>query len=398
MLFDLPVPVLLAIMRLNAMGYEAYTVGGCVRDMLQGVQPHDYDICVSCTPEQTHACFHDERVIDTGIRHGTVTVLLGGMPLEITTFRTDGKYLDGRHPDTVHFTRSLREDLQRRDFTVNAMAYHPEEGITDLFGGREDLKNRLIRCVGSASERLEEDALRIMRAIRFAAQLDFDIEENTASALHMLRKRLKLVSRERIAEELRKTAAFPAAAEKLSEFPDILFSALPDYAPDALHPGLTALACLPGGDSVCGMAAILYRCDEASLRKCLDSLHLSNAFRDAVFQLARNAGHAFPAEDTAVMLAGMGEEQLKRLLTLQQACGTLSPQEAARRSARMRSALAAGIPLSLQGLPLRGDDLQRMGYHGEQLGDKLRELHLMVLRGQLPCDRAALLSWLTERH
>ena len=231
MLFDLPVPVLLAIMRLNAMGYEAYTVGGCVRDMLQGVQPHDYDICVSCTPEQTHACFHDERVIDTGIRHGTVTVLLGGMPLEITTFRTDGKYLDGRHPDTVHFTRSLREDLQRRDFTVNAMAYHPEEGITDLFGGREDLKNRLIRCVGSASERLEEDALRIMRAIRFAAQLDFDIEENTASALHMLRERLKLVSRERIAEELRKTAAFPAAAEKLSEFPDILFSALPDYAP-----------------------------------------------------------------------------------------------------------------------------------------------------------------------
>ena len=194
MSFDLPVPVLLAIMRLNERGYEAYAVGGCVRDMLRGVTPNDYDICVSSTPRETHAAFAEERVINTGIQHGTVTVLLGGMALEITTFRADGEYLDGRHPASVRFTDRLTEDLKRRDFTVNAMAYHPITGLVDLFEGEKDLKKHIIRCVGDPEQRLTEDALRILRAVRFASQLNFDIEEPTAQAMHRLRDRLSILS------------------------------------------------------------------------------------------------------------------------------------------------------------------------------------------------------------
>ncbi|MDD6212912.1 MAG: CCA tRNA nucleotidyltransferase [Clostridiales bacterium] len=187
---------------LNEAGFEAYAVGGCVRDALLGRQPEDWDITTSATPYQVKSLFH--RTIDTGIQHGTVTVLMHKSTYEVTTYRIDGMYEDGRHPKDVSFTTSLAEDLKRRDFTINAMAYHPDEGIIDLYHGLDDLKNKEIRAVGVAEERFQEDALRILRAIRFSAQLNFTIEENTLAAIRSFAERLTMISRERIQVELQK--------------------------------------------------------------------------------------------------------------------------------------------------------------------------------------------------
>ena len=165
---------------LNEAGYEAYVVGGCVR-IHPGPGAWGLDITTSALPEQVKELFH--RTVDTGIQHGTVTVMMGKEGFEVTTYRVDGEYHDGRHPDAVTFTRSLEEDLKRRDFTINAMAYHPEHGLVDLFGGMEDINRKIIRCVGDPVERFTEDALRMLRAVRFSAQLGFTVEENTKAAL-----------------------------------------------------------------------------------------------------------------------------------------------------------------------------------------------------------------------
>lgn len=186
--------------KLNEKGFEAYAVGGCVRDSLLGRQPKDWDITTSARPEQVKSLFR--RTIDTGILHGTVTVMLDGAGYEVTTYRVDGEYADGRHPKQVVFTPDLLEDLKRRDFTINAMAYSHKTGIVDAFGGTKDLDGRLIRCVGNPVERFEEDALRILRAIRFSAQLDFSIEKETCSAVMRIAPNLSKVSKERIQAEL----------------------------------------------------------------------------------------------------------------------------------------------------------------------------------------------------
>ena len=193
--------------RLEEKGFEAYVVGGCVRDSLLGRDPHDWDITTSATPQQVKQIF--PRTVDTGLKHGTVTVLLDREPYEVTTYRIDGEYLDGRHPSGVTFTRSLREDLQRRDFTINAMAYSDSRGLQDCFGGLEDLENGLIRAVGDPMKRFGEDALRIMRAVRFAAQLGYAVEDETRRAMKTLAPTLSRVSAERIAAELEKLLVSP---------------------------------------------------------------------------------------------------------------------------------------------------------------------------------------------
>ena len=199
---DLPEKVKLIIERLESHGFEAYAVGGCVRDKILKRVPDDWDITTSAKPEEVKALFC--VTIDTGIKHGTVTVLIEKEGFEVTTFRLDGDYTDGRHPDNIEFTASLTEDLKRRDFTINAMAYSERRGLIDKFGGTEDLKNRLIRAVGIPEERFGEDALRLLRALRFAAQLNFEIEENTYNAVKNLSNTIKKVSAERVAKELEK--------------------------------------------------------------------------------------------------------------------------------------------------------------------------------------------------
>ena len=199
---ELPKDVRHIINVLMENGYEAYAVGGCVRDSILGRTPGDWDITTSALPMQVKALFR--RTVDTGIRHGTVTVMLGKNGYEVTTYRIDGKYEDSRHPKSVEFTFNLVEDLKRRDFTINAMAYNDEHGIVDAFDGMGDLKRRIIRCVGKAHDRFDEDALRILRAVRFSAQLGFDIEDDTAKAARELAPTLVKISRERIHTELNK--------------------------------------------------------------------------------------------------------------------------------------------------------------------------------------------------
>lgn len=201
-ILNIPVEVEKILNTLEKSGKEAYVVGGCVRDQVLGKQPEDWDITTSATPAQIKQLFL--RTIDTGIQHGTVTVLIGKKTYEVTTYRIDGIYQDHRRPSQVQFTSDLVEDLRRRDFTINAMAYHPKKGIIDVFGGLQDLKDRKIRCVGEAKERFSEDALRMLRAIRFAAQLNFTIEEKTKQAIREKVVYLKQISIERIRVELQK--------------------------------------------------------------------------------------------------------------------------------------------------------------------------------------------------
>ena len=200
---EIPATINKILNMINKAGFEAYVVGGCVRDSLMGRVPHDWDITTSGRPEDIKKIFR--KTVDTGIKHGTVTVLMDDMQTEVTTYRIDGEYEDGRHPVSVEFTNLLSEDLRRRDFTINAMAYHPDEGVIDLFGGREDLDNHIIRCVGDPMQRFDEDALRMMRAIRFAAVLNYDIEEKTLQAVKDLAPTLSKISGERIREEMVKT-------------------------------------------------------------------------------------------------------------------------------------------------------------------------------------------------
>lgn len=207
MRLKLPAKVKYILDTLHAHGYEAYAVGGCVRDSILARTPDDWDITTSAMPEEVKACFH--RTIDTGIRHGTVTVMMDKDGFEVTTYRIDGSYTDGRHPDSVQFTSRLSEDLRRRDFTINAMAYNEQDGLVDLYGGMDDLQKKVIRCVGDPDERFDEDALRIMRAVRFAAQLGFAIDRNTWDAISRHAEHLKMVSAERIQVELVKLLISP---------------------------------------------------------------------------------------------------------------------------------------------------------------------------------------------
>ena len=203
-LFNIPPGVLNVLSVLNSAGFEAWLVGGCVRDHLMGLPPKDFDVATNATTDRVIEAFAGFRVIETGIKHGTVTVISDRIPVEVTTYRVDGDYSDGRHPDSVEFTSDIRDDLSRRDFTINAMAYSPSECYLDLFGGVDDLKDKIIRCVGEPDKRFGEDALRILRALRFASVYDFAIEPATASALRKKAPDLKHVAGERIREELRK--------------------------------------------------------------------------------------------------------------------------------------------------------------------------------------------------
>lgn len=383
MRFELPPGALEVLRRLNAAGYQAYAVGGCVRDMARGVPPHDYDICTSALPAQTERCFAGERVVETGIRHGTVTVLMAGEPYEITTFRTDGDYLDGRHPQSVAFTDSLTEDLRRRDFTINAMAYHPDIGLRDPFDGQADIARRVIRCVGDANARFTEDALRILRALRFAAELGFDIAPDTARAMRELSGRLALISRERIAAELLRALKGINAVPVLQAFDTVLLAALPDYPAAALPEALHALAVLPRGDIVLRLAALLAPCGAAGAR-VLASLKPSRTLSGQVLALTAAAGEDISRAELPLWLARLGETQLRRLLTLQGREELL---------ACLPALLARRLPLTLGDLAINGRDLTAVGLPaGAELGRTLNALHRRVLLGELPNERGALLA------
>ena len=274
---------------LHRAGYAAYVVGGCVRDSLLGLTPHDWDLCTSALPQQVTELFGAQRCIPTGLQHGTVTVKQSGALYEITTFRTEGTYTDGRHPDEVHFVPDVREDLARRDLTINAMAYNEKEGLVDPFGGQADLQSGIVRAVGVPRQRFTEDALRILRLYRFAARFGFAIDPPTAQAAQELCAHLDCVSVERIEEELAKLLSAPALAAYLNE--KILGVVLPELSPEALAAAKPVVdACPAGAENLpIRLAALLLSLGEDGIRRTLKRLRCSNALIEEAAVLVREA-------------------------------------------------------------------------------------------------------------
>ena len=305
--------------RLHGAGYAAYAVGGCVRDSLLGRTPQDWDLCTSARPEQVLALFGEGQCIPTGLQHGTVTIKYGGQLYETTTFRTEGAYTDGRHPDEVHFVPDVRQDLARRDFTINAMAYNDAEGLIDPFGGQQDLQQGILRAVGDPATRFEEDALRILRLYRFAARFGFAIDPPTGQAARALCAHLDCVSVERIEEELSKLLAAPAPAAYLDE--KILKVIIPELSAPALQAAKPVVDACPAGteDLPVRWAALLMSLGEDGTRKALKRLRCSNTC----------------IEQTAVLVRGMGGSGGRFLLghekghsiALPTACGSRVPPQ-----------------------------------------------------------------------
>lgn len=379
----MPGPVEGILRELRTHGYEAFAVGGCVRDVLLGREPGDWDITTSARPEQVKAVFG--KTVDTGLQHGTVTVIRNRVGYEITTYRIDGEYEDGRHPKEVIFTADLREDLRRRDFTINAMAYSHETGLVDAFGGLEDLKAGRIRCVGNAVERFTEDALRMLRAVRFSAQLGFSIEEKTWEALQELAPNLAMVSKERILTELTKTL--------LSDRPEnvclIESAGLIPYISktfravlgEELEERLKKSGALPASRGV-RFAALLLNAGEENAGRILRELKSDRETMDKTRLLvrwfSREIGQA-PADIRRVMSA-MEDTLFDDLLTLRE---TLRPEEA-RKMQEIRKT-AAGIRergecIRLRQLAITGADLIACGLQpGPELGKTLNRLFEGVL-------------------
>ncbi|MSC52694.1 CCA tRNA nucleotidyltransferase [Faecalibacterium prausnitzii] len=272
---------------LHAAGYAAYAVGGCVRDSLLGRTAHDWDLCTSALPQQVMELFGTEQCIPTGLQHGTVTIKYGGQLYETTTFRTEGSYTDGRHPDAVQFVPDVREDLARRDFTINAMAYNAAEGLVDPFGGQKDLQNGLLRAVGEPQQRFTEDALRILRLYRFAARFGFTLDAATARAARQLAPHLDCISAERIQEELAKLLVAPQPGAYLE--PAVLAVVLPELTPAALEAAKPVVDACPAGEENLPVrwAALLGTLGEADTRRVLKRLRCSNACIEETAVLVR---------------------------------------------------------------------------------------------------------------
>ena len=272
---------------LHAAGYAAYAVGGCVRDSLLGRTAHDWDLCTSALPQQVMELFGAEQCIPTGLQHGTVTIKYGGRLYETTTFRTEGSYTDGRHPDAVQFVPDVREDLARRDFTINAMAYNEAEGLVDPFGGQKDLQNGLLRAVGEPQQRFTEDALRILRLYRFAARFGFALDAATARAARQLAPHLDCISAERIQEELAKLLAAPQPGAYLE--PAVLAVVLPELTPESLTAAKPVVDACPAGEENLPVrwAALLGALGETDTRRVLKRLRCSNACIEETAVLVR---------------------------------------------------------------------------------------------------------------
>lgn len=434
---SVPANVAQALDRLHAGGFEAWIVGGCVRDFLLGLTPKDYDITTSARPEETKAVFSDCRTIDTGVQHGTVTVVFDGDPLEITTYRVDGAYSDARHPDGVTFTRSLREDAARRDFTMNAMACAPGEGLQDFFGGQNDVSQGIIRCVGDPETRFQEDALRILRGIRFASVLGFALEPATEAAARRCAPLLREISAERVAVELGKLLCGKEAGRVLQTYPDILGVVIPELLPmvgfdqrnvhhchDLLAHTAVALdhtppnlplrlamllhdvakpQCFSLGEDGQGHFYGHARQGMAMADAILRRLRFSNQVREKAVTLIRY--HDSVVEETPKMvrrwLNKLGTEMFFDLLQIQRG-DTLGLAPAYyTRTARFdrlenqaKTILAEQPCLSVRDLAVNGHDLMALGYRGKAIGQALNRLLDQVLEGSVPNEKTALLQFL----
>lgn len=427
-------------------GREAYAVGGCVRDSLLGLTPNDWDVATSALPEETERIFADRCVIETGLKHGTVTVLWDEMPIEVTTYRIDGTYSDGRHPDGVSFTRSLKDDLARRDFTVNALAYNKQDGLVDCFGGQRDLANGIIRCVGNADVRFREDGLRILRALRFSSVLDFSIEKKTAESAVNSRELLDRIAGERIQTELMKLLCGHGAAAVLREFREVVAQFLPEIRPmfgfdqhnphhsydvwehtlhcvEAVEPEpvlrLTMLLhdigkphCFTMGSDGVGH---FYGHPEKSAeiaREILNRLRFDKKTSGTVLTLVRSHGLPLLPEERCLRrrLNLLGERNLRLLVRVEEADAKSKAVPDERYLAGLREIPEAidrmvkqGQCFSLKDLAVRGNDLLCAGMpEGAEVGEMLQILLNAVLDGKCPNSKPELLqyawAWREKKH
>ena len=429
--------------KLNDSGFQAYAVGGCVRDTLLGTAPGDWDICTSALPEQTEACFPELQVVETGIRHGTVTVVLEGTPYEVTTFRADGDSLDHRRPERVRFVRSLREDLLRRDFTINAMAVGLDGEIRDPFDGKIDLEHRLIRCVGDPDRRFEEDALRILRGLRFASRLGFSIDTETAAAMERKKPLLTCISGERIYKELTEILAGQYAQQVLEQYGGVLTAVLPEIVPamgfrqhspfhdrDVWSHTLEALG-KSKPDPMVRWALLLhdlgkpdcFTLDDQGIghfyghprrsmelaEAVFDRLHSDRRTRDTVCLLVRDHDREAPAnlKNARRWIAQYGPEVLPLLLEVKR-CDCLAHVDTPKTRQRydnlmemirlIRDCMEREHCFTIHDLPINGGDVMALGIPaGPQVGRLLQELLDAVLDGSCPPERAPLMELLRQR-
>ena len=381
---------------LHRAGYAAYVVGGCVRDSLLGLTPHDWDLCTSALPQQVMELFGAQRCIPTGLQHGTVTVKQGGGLYEITTFRTEGTYTDGRHPDEVHFVPDVREDLARRDFTINAMAYNEKEGLVDPFGGQTDLQSGVLRAVGVPRQRFTEDALRILRLHRFAARFGFAIDPPTAQAAQELCAHLDCVSVERIEEELAKLLSAPAPAAYLDE--KILGVVLPELSPEALAAAKPVVDACPAGERALPvrLAALLLSLGEDGTRRTLKRLRCSNACIEETAVLVREAVPGVPVSLNIYARRLLGKYNLCTVQRIAALGTALQPEHAAEFAALSELAEqldADGVCCRVSQLAVNGRDLMAAGVPaGPGIRKVLEALLDGVIREEYPNERQALLA------
>ena len=437
---DIPAGIRNILERLAGRGHQAVLVGGCVRDLLMGRTPQDWDIASSARPEAVMDLF-GENARPTGLRHGTVTVLEAGERAEVTTFRRDGNYLDCRHPDHVEFTGSLEEDLARRDFTVNAMAMTADGEILDPFGGREDLSRELLRCVGEPERRLTEDALRILRCLRFASVLSFAIDGGTEEALRRCAPLLRRIAAERVREELMKLICGRAAAEVLLAYPDVVGVVLPEILPavgfaqrnrhhcyDVWEHSVRAMAAAPP-DRVVRLTLLLHdlgkpetfslgedgvghfyghgKRSAAIAETVCARLRLDRAERETVCRLVALHDVQVPPTEKGVrrMLRRLGEEDFRRLLQVKR--GDNLAQHPAYRERQqgidqleslLDQVLREDQCFSLRQLAVNGRDLLALGLRGRAVGQALERLLDLVIEGKLPNDRERLLREIKEER
>lgn len=381
---------------LHRAGYAAYVVGGCVRDSLLGLTPHDWDLCTSALPQQVMELFGAQRCIPTGLQHGTVTVKQSGALYEITTFRTEGTYTDGRHPDEVHFVPDVREDLARRDFTINAMAYNEKEGLVDPFGGQADLQSGIVRAVGVPRQRFTEDALRILRLYRFAARFGFAIDPPTAQAAQELCAHLDCVSVERIEEELAKLLSAPAPAAYLDE--KILGVVLPELSPEALAAAKPVVdACPAGAENLpIRLAALLLSLGEDGIRRTLKRLRCSNALIEEAAVLVREAVPGVPVSLNIYARRLLGKYNLCTVRRIAALGTALQPERAADFAALSELAEqldADSVCCRVSQLAVNGRDLMAAGVPaGPGIRKILEALLDGVIREEYPNERQALLA------
>ena len=381
---------------LHAAGHAAYVVGGCVRDSLLGLTPHDWDLCTSALPQQVMELFGAQRCIPTGLQHGTVTVKQSGALYEITTFRTEGTYTDGRHPDEVHFVPDVREDLARRDLTINAMAYNEKEGLVDPFGGQADLQSGIVRAVGVPRQRFTEDALRILRLYRFAARFGFAIDPPTAQAAQELCAHLDCVSVERIEEELAKLLSAPAPAAYLDK--KILLVILPELSSEALAAATPVVdACPAGAENLpIRLAALLLSLGEDGIRRTLRRLRCSNACIEETAVLVREAVPGVPVSLNIYARRLLGKYNLCTVQRIAALGTALQPERAADFAALSELAEqldADGICCRVSQLAVNGRDLMAAGVPaGPGIRKVLEALLDGVIREEYPNERQALLA------